>query len=334
MRVPDFALPVQGGTPTRLYARIGGMPSVLILSRDAHGDIVRQFAERLQKQVTSPLALCCVVETENTDGMSLPGVDPVFADGEGRVSTACGADTAEGPVAYLLDPNLRLLLALDPDDADAAARIISVTLRTEVAAAAPRQIETQAPVLLIDRVITADLCSSLMDRWESEGSEETGVELTHAGQRRDVIRHDTKRRRDHVIVEEKLMGQLASTIGRRVMPEVHKSFAFRASRFEGFKIARYDAKEGGFFHAHRDNLSPATLHRRFALTVNLNDDYEGGRLRFPEYGQDLYSPRAGAAIVFSCSHLHEVTPVTAGSRFALLSFLFDEAASSRSANKK
>jgi hypothetical protein len=29
--------------------------------------------------------------------------------------------------------------------------------------------------------------------------------------------------------------------GRRVLPEVGKAFAFRATRFEGFKIACYDA---------------------------------------------------------------------------------------------
>ena len=65
------------------------------------------------------------------------------------------------------------------------------------------------------------------------------------------------------------------------MPEVQKAFSFKATRFEGFKIVCYDAKEGGFFHAHRDNMSPATAHRRFALTLNLNEGYEGGCLRFP-----------------------------------------------------
>ncbi len=108
------------------------------------------------------------------------------------------------------------------------------------------------------------------------------------------------------------------------MPEVRKSFAFRATRFEGFKIVCYDAASGGFFHAHRDNLSPATAHRRFALTLNLNEDYEGGYLRFREYGPHLYRPDSGCGIVFSCSHLHEVTEVTKGRRFALLSFLFRE----------
>ena len=94
----------------------------------------------------------------------------------------------------------------------------------------------------------------------------------------------------------------------RFPDEVAKAFAYEATRFEGFKIARYDAPEGRFL-AHRDNLSPSTRHRRFALTLNLNDGYEGGRLRFPEYGPMLYRPPAGGALLFSCSLLHEVTPL-------------------------
>jgi hypothetical protein len=50
--------------------------------------------------------------------------------------------------------------------------------------------------------------------------------------------------------------------------------------------------------------------------------YQGGQLRFPEYGPELYRPAPGAALLFSCSHLHEVLNVTAGRRFVLLSFLF------------
>ena len=108
------------------------------------------------------------------------------------------------------------------------------------------------------------------------------------------------------------------------MPEVRKAFAFRATRFEGFKIACYDAATGGFFRPHRDNLTPSTAHRVFALTLNLNDGYEGGQLRFPEYGNQLYRPDPGAALVFSCAHLHEVLDVTAGRRFVLLSFLYGD----------
>jgi predicted 2-oxoglutarate/Fe(II)-dependent dioxygenase YbiX len=96
------------------------------------------------------------------------------------------------------------------------------------------------------------------------------------------------------------------------------------SQHEVFKLIRYDAG-AGYFHAHRDNESRDTAHRRFAMTLNLNTGaYEGGALRFPEFGPDLYVPERGSAVIFSCSLLHEVTPVTEGSRYGLLGFFFGE----------
>jgi predicted 2-oxoglutarate/Fe(II)-dependent dioxygenase YbiX len=40
----------------------------------------------------------------------------------------------------------------------------------------------------------------------------------------------------------------------------------------------------------------------------------------------LFSPPAGGAVVFSCSLLHEATPVTRGKRYVFLPFLYDDAA--------
>jgi predicted 2-oxoglutarate/Fe(II)-dependent dioxygenase YbiX len=48
-------------------------------------------------------------------------------------------------------------------------------------------------------------------------------------------------------------------------------------------------------------------------------------LRFPEFGQQLYQPPRGGALVFSCSLLHEATPVTRGQRYAYLPFLYTDA---------
>ena len=63
------------------------------------------------------------------------------------------------------------------------------------------------------------------------------------------------------------------------------------------------------------------------MTINLNaGDYDGGDLRFPEYGPRTYRAPTGGAIVFSCSLLHEATPVTRGTRYAFLPFLYDDAA--------
>jgi hypothetical protein len=48
-------------------------------------------------------------------------------------------------------------------------------------------------------------------------------------------------------------------------------------------------------------------------------------LRFPEFGSRQYQPPTGGALVFSCSLLHEVSPVRRGKRYAFLPFLYDEA---------
>jgi predicted 2-oxoglutarate/Fe(II)-dependent dioxygenase YbiX len=70
------------------------------------------------------------------------------------------------------------------------------------------------------------------------------------------------------------------------------------------------------------------------VTINLNaGGYDGGDLRFPEFGGRTYRAPTGGAVVFSCSLLHEATPVTRGTRYAFLPFLYDdEAARLREAN--
>ena len=86
----------------------------------------------------------------------------------------------------------------------------------------------------------------------------------------------------------------------------------------------YDAGSGGYFRRHRDNVASKARHRHFALTINLNDSYAGGDLLFPEFGQQRYRPAPGGAIVFSGSLLHEVTDVSVGRRYALLTFLWND----------
>jgi len=110
-----------------------------------------------------------------------------------------------------------------------------------------------------------------------------------------------------------------------VLPEIRRAFHCNIRYVEEFKIVRYDADPGGFFRPHRDNTSAGTAHRRFAMTLNLNaEDHEGGELRFPEYKMASYRPRTGEAAIFSCDLLHEATDVTRGSRYVLLSFMYDE----------
>jgi predicted 2-oxoglutarate/Fe(II)-dependent dioxygenase YbiX len=307
-RAADFVLTGPAGVPARFYAHAGGRPTVMVFGGAGADPRLVDLTGRLATR--DDVALCRVAP----NGAASGGGIPTWSDHDGAVTEAYGVAVGE-LTAVVLDPNLRVVGVVVGDGL--AERVVEL-----LAAAAhrdrPEQVVTQAPVLLLPRVLDAPHRDRLIDVWERSGATATGV--ARAGT--EVTDTDFKRRRDHTVDDPGLLRELTSMLGRRVLPEVGKAFAFRATRFEGFKIACYDAATGGFFRPHRDNLTPSTAHRVFALTLNLNDDYDGGQLRFPEYGNQRYRPDAGAALVFSCSHLHEVLDVTAGRRFVLLSFLY------------
>lgn len=147
----------------------------------------------------------------------------------------------------------------------------------------------------------------------------------------EVREHSFKRRNDFEFEKRAELAPLREAIQarlrRRLLPEIKRAFQFEVTRMERYIVARYDGGEGGFFRPHKDNTTPGTAHRRFACTINLNaEDYTGGDLRFPEFGQRTYRAPSGGAVVFSCSLLHEATPVASGSRYAFLPFFYDEQA--------
>jgi peroxiredoxin/predicted 2-oxoglutarate/Fe(II)-dependent dioxygenase YbiX len=189
----------------------------------------------------------------------------------------------------------------------------------------PRQLGCFAPVLYVPRVLEPTLCRELIAAYEA-GDPEVGRTYVHDSRDGDyVVDPSFKVRRDHYVTDRAMLDRLRLRLLRRVLPEIKKALTRQVTGIEEFKVVCYDAAEGGHFSAHRDNFSKHYAHRRFAMTLNLNaGDYEGGELRFPEYGPDLYSPATGDAVVFSCSLLHEARPVTSGRRFVLLSFMFDE----------
>ena len=92
---------------------------------------------------------------------------------------------------------------------------------------------------------------------------------------------------------------------RRAAPEAFKAFHFQTGDMQDFKIGAYEAGRRDFFRPHRDNSSPKTQHRKFALSINLNDDYEGGGVTFPEYGSTAYTTPAGASSALAFQRAEE-----------------------------
>ena len=247
-----------------------------------------------------------------------------FFDPEGDIGRAYGAiddDGTENPIWVLVDPSLRVL--------DSAPMSQTEALFERLRALPPRDdhagVPLHAPVMITPRVFDADLCRRLIAYYQTHGGAPSGVMRQIAGKTVGVL-DDFKKRRDAIIEDEGLKRETNAAIESRLLPQVLKAFRFHATRIERYIVARYDAEDGGYFRPHRDNLTSGTAHRQFACSINLNaEDFEGGDLRFPEYGMRTYRPPTGGAVVFSCSLLHEATPVTRGTRYAFLPFLYDEA---------
>jgi peroxiredoxin/predicted 2-oxoglutarate/Fe(II)-dependent dioxygenase YbiX len=261
---------------------------------------------------------------------SIPGIR-YFWDLDKSVSSLFGALQADGayrPITYVLDPALRVLAVLPMSDApDARVTSLMAFLDRLPGIDAPYLATPQAPVLMLPRVFEPKLCQALVDYYGAHGGEDSGFMRDVDGKTVGTVEYGHKRRRDCTIKDEALQRACMVRIHDRLAPEVHKAFQFRATRMERYIVACYDGTERGHFRPHRDNTTKGTAHRRFAVSLFLNTgEYEGGFLRFPEFGTGLYSAPVGGAVVFSCSLLHEATPVTQGRRYMFLPFLYDDAA--------
>ncbi len=241
------------------------------------------------------------------------------ACGAAPEATAPGAPIAGRRLWIVVDPSLHVLRVV-PFGPSAAAEVLDF-----VAALPPPDrfggLSRPAPVLILPQVFEPGLRRALIAEYERRGGHESGVHRDGQG----VLDAGFKRRKDVTLEPGGALHQATNArIARRVLPEIEKLFFMRAGYIERHIVGCYAAEDGGHFGPHRDNRQGATQHRRFAVSINLNDDFEGGAVSFPEYSTQGYKAPAGWCVVFPCAALHAVAPVTRGARYAFLPFVYDE----------
>lgn len=324
-RAPNFMLEDITGSPHELYnTDITGGPIIILLpGQDNSTTIFKQFAEKAEafdafgahRYALLPSGKN-ISEESGASGFILLN-DAGSAVSHGYLNPA----GLTGPAMFALDPNQRIVaIAKDLDGAGFADTALTAFARI-APHEPPKQISMQAPVLFIPEVLDSADCDRLIETWQAGDKKKNFINVASGAQTSKTDRSEVKRRSD-VIIEGALERHLLVTLMPRIAPEVERVFSFdKEWGFEKFRIGCYESKDSGFFRAHRDNPSEALSHRHFAASINLNDGYEGGHLRFPEHGIDHYAPTKGGALIFSCGLLHEVVPVTAGHRFTLLTFV-------------
>jgi len=239
----------------------------------------------------------------------------------GVTEPAAAGSPAIRPVAFMLSPTLQIIEILPlTEPAAFVGRVVSRL--TELLANPP--VAQSAPVLAVPQVFDRAFCRRLIDLYDATGGREIGL-IENKGKILERTDTNFRKRLDYYISDQHTVQQTRELLQRRLLPIVYRAFQFNTTRIERYLVGCYDAATGGFFRPHRDNTAPVVAHRRFAVTINLNEDYEGGELRFPEFGHQVFRTPPGDAIIFSCSLLHEVTPVTRDRRYAFISFFYDEA---------
>jgi predicted 2-oxoglutarate/Fe(II)-dependent dioxygenase YbiX/peroxiredoxin len=246
----------------------------------------------------------------------------VIEDPDGALARQFGA--AGAPRTIVLDPMLRAVANIAWDDPAGHAALLGQVLASLPPVANSAGVELYAPVLVVPRVFEFPLCDLLVDLYQSQGGTESGFLVSRDGATATLVDHRFKRRRDLAIGNPEVREVMRDRVVRRLVPAIERYFQFRPTRMDRYLVSCYDSATGGHFHRHRDNLLPGSRHRRFAVSINLNGDYQGCDLVFPEFGPRAYRAPTGGAVVFSTATLHQVTPIVAGRRFAFVPFLYGE----------
>ena len=330
--VPWFRAPALDGSPAYEFGSAAGRYVLLLfLGSTALEQSARALRLVLRHREIFDDRLACFfgVTTDPADAeegriaQTLPGIR-FFLDYDGEVSRVCGALSGADyrPHWLLLDPRLRVLRRLPVREGEQAIELLRQSLKQ------PFPQDSWAPVLLLPNVFEPELCEELIALFEADGGHPSGFVREVDGKTTLITDPSHKQRRDFDIADAGLRERLSARIVARISPALKQAFQFEPTHIERYIVSCYRAG-AGHFRPHRDNTTKGTAHRKFAVTINLNaGEYEGGDLRFPEFGPRTYVAPTGGAIIFSCSLLHEATPVTRGKRYAFLPFLYDQAGAS------
>jgi peroxiredoxin/predicted 2-oxoglutarate/Fe(II)-dependent dioxygenase YbiX len=266
-------------------------------------------------------------ETERRVSESLPGIRLLW-DFDHALSNACGVTLAQQGRSVkvfrrlwiVVDPTLHVLATFPfpkvaPDHEQVFHFLKQLPPPSNFAG-----FEIPAPVLVLPHVFEHDLCRRLIQLYDADGGNPSGVMRDEKG----VFDASFKSRRDYTLTDAQLIRFIQRKIATRVAPEIKKLFFMDITRMERYLVGCYTTEDGGFFRPHRDNQDYVTAHRRFAVSINLNDDFSGGTVQFPEYNLRGITAPPGWAVVFPCAILHAVTRVTRGRRYAFLPFVYDE----------
>lgn len=327
--VPWFSLPAATGGSFDLQASGGRWVVLSFVGPLSEPRAMAEAAELAQLSASigeDHLVIGCVFtgaaeNVENLAAMS-SGTLSFLADHDGAISRMFGA--GQMPRTIILDPMLRAIADIAWDNPQGHAGMVRAVVQGLPPVDDSAGVPMFAPALMVPRVLSFGICDFLTQFYETQGAVDSGFQFDVDGKTVTLSDWRLKRRSDVPVGVPEVRELIRDHIVRRLVGPIERYFQFKVTRMDRYIVACYDSAVAAHFHRHRDNINAGAQHRRFALSINLNKDFDGGDLMFPEFGRKTYRPSEGGALVFSCGALHQVTPVTRGKRYAFLAFMYGE----------
>ena len=177
-------------------------------------------------------------------------------------------------------------------------------------------------IRVYDNILTHKECKLILDEYaESKewydamvggGVKKDNVrkcEIAHISLKEVISKNEEIRKKIDTLIFDKAGGAASQYI--QEFPHCN------ISTDSGYDLLRY--KEGGFYTIHTDNYKDRP--RTVAMSLMLNDDYDGGEIAFFER-EHIIKPSAGSVVIFPANFMypHEIMPVLSGTRYAIITW--------------
>jgi len=178
-------------------------------------------------------------------------------------------------------------------------------------------------LLVWDDGISVDECESIINKYKDLKFEQGEVELSVQDQRKSPIYWI----KEHNMLVRSLFQFLLEANDAKFRYNVF-SFSQSISN-DPVQFTTYN--KGDYYHWHQDTISrddpeKPGLNRKVSLTVTLSDpeSYEGGDLEFfaGEHSPISSTKKQGSVVCFDSYDWHRVTPVTKGTRYSLVLWIW------------
>lgn len=174
--------------------------------------------------------------------------------------------------------------------------------------------------------LPAKFCDDVIKYARKQTGSWLGVEISTG-----ALGENVEQRSEGRVTQRINLGKLRTRVNNKVKAAFSnvllEQYQQEMEWFESADLLYY--QPGGLYGMHADSENYMARHqqwvrakdRDYSLLLYLNDDFEGGHIKFNNFNYH-YKPQKGDLVVFPSDHryLHEAMPVTSGERFAVVSW--------------